>query len=141
MRIVDTYGDAPKGAPLAIFGSFGLLEVAIRDGNAAAHFAAGPGTSVSSDRGRRPHLIMDEIVTHKDTPTVLTEIPRYTARAEPAARALERPRIPPLNIALLLLTLLTTTTAGAYMNGEDVSSCIRYSRSRRCARAFRSRFR
>jgi S-adenosyl-L-methionine hydrolase (adenosine-forming) len=47
MRIFDAYGDAPKGAPLAIFGSFGLLEVAIRDGNAAMHFAAGPGTSVS----------------------------------------------------------------------------------------------
>src|ERR1700723_1992180 len=64
---------------------------------------------------------MDEIVTHKDTPTVLTEIPRYTAPAEPAARALDAPRIPPLNLALLLLTFLTTTTAGAYMNGEDVS--------------------
>jgi S-adenosylmethionine hydrolase len=47
MRLLDAYGDAPKGAPLAIFGSFGLLEVAIRDGNAAAHFAAGPGSSVS----------------------------------------------------------------------------------------------
>ena len=64
---------------------------------------------------------MDEIITHKDTPTVLTEIPRYTAPAEPAARALDRPRIPPLNLALLLLTFLTTTTAGAYMNGEEVS--------------------
>src|ERR1700723_687633 len=64
---------------------------------------------------------MDEIVTHKDTPTVLTEIPRYTAPAEPAARALDAPRIPPLNLALLLLTFLTTTTAGAYMNVEDVS--------------------
>ncbi|HZC46253.1 MAG TPA: SAM-dependent chlorinase/fluorinase [Candidatus Acidoferrum sp.] len=47
MSILDTYGDAPKGDPLAIFGSFGLLEVAIRDGNAAAHFAAGPRTPVS----------------------------------------------------------------------------------------------
>ena len=47
MRLLDAYGDAPKGAPLAIFGSFGLLEVAIRDGNAAIHFAAGPGSSVS----------------------------------------------------------------------------------------------
>src|SRR5579863_3742197 len=64
---------------------------------------------------------MDEIITHKDTPTVLTEIPRYTAPAEPTARALDAPRVPPLNVALLLLTLLTTTTAGAYMNGEDVS--------------------
>jgi S-adenosylmethionine hydrolase len=47
MRLLDAYGDAPKGAPLAIFGSFGLLEVAIRDGNAAMHFAAGTGTLVS----------------------------------------------------------------------------------------------
>jgi membrane-associated protease RseP (regulator of RpoE activity) len=64
---------------------------------------------------------MDEIITHKDNPTVLTEIPRYSAPVEPAAPALDRPRIPPLNIVLLLLTFLTTTTAGAYMNGEDVS--------------------
>src|ERR1700722_10297422 len=35
MRLFDAYGDAPKGVPLAIFGSFSLLEVAIRDGNAA----------------------------------------------------------------------------------------------------------
>jgi S-adenosylmethionine hydrolase len=47
VRILDTYADAPKGAPLATFGSFGLLEVAVRDGNAAAHFGAGPGSSVS----------------------------------------------------------------------------------------------
>ncbi len=64
---------------------------------------------------------MDEIVTHKDTPTVLTDIPRYSAPPEPADRALDRPRIPPLNIVLLLLTFLTTSTAGAYMNGEEVS--------------------
>jgi hypothetical protein len=47
MRLLDAYGDAPKGVPLAIFGSFGLLEVAIRDGNAAMHFAAGPASPVS----------------------------------------------------------------------------------------------
>ena len=47
MRILDAYGDAPRGAPLALFGSAGLLEVAVRDGNAATHFAAGPGTSLS----------------------------------------------------------------------------------------------
>ncbi len=47
MPILDAYGDAPKGVPLAIFGSFSLLEVAVRDGNAAAHFAAGPGSSLS----------------------------------------------------------------------------------------------
>ena len=47
MRILDAYGDAPRGAPLALFGSGGLLEVAVRDGNAATHFAAGPGTLLS----------------------------------------------------------------------------------------------
>ena len=47
MGILDTYGDAPEGASLAIFGSFNLLEIAIRNGNAAAKFAAGPGTPVS----------------------------------------------------------------------------------------------
>jgi S-adenosylmethionine hydrolase len=47
MRLLDAYADAPEGVPLAIFGSFGLLEVAIRDGNAAMHFAAGPGSPVS----------------------------------------------------------------------------------------------
>ncbi len=47
VRIHNAYADAPKGAPLATFGSFDLLEVAVRDGNAAAHFAAGPGSSVS----------------------------------------------------------------------------------------------
>jgi S-adenosyl-L-methionine hydrolase (adenosine-forming) len=47
MLILDAYGDAPKGVPLAIFGSFGLLEIAVRDGNAAAHFAAATGSSIS----------------------------------------------------------------------------------------------
>lgn len=47
MRLLETYGDAPKGAPLAIFGSSGLLEVAVRDGNAAARFAAACGSPVS----------------------------------------------------------------------------------------------
>jgi hypothetical protein len=45
--IVAAYAAVPKGAPLAIFGSFGLLEVAVRDGNAAAHFGAAPGSSLS----------------------------------------------------------------------------------------------
>jgi S-adenosyl-L-methionine hydrolase (adenosine-forming) len=46
IRLLDTYSLAPKGAPLATFGSFNLLELAIRDGNAANHFRAGPGTKV-----------------------------------------------------------------------------------------------
>lgn len=52
MQIVDAYGRARKGAPLAIFSSFGLLEVAVREGNAASRFAASAGTPVSLRAGR-----------------------------------------------------------------------------------------
>lgn len=41
-----TYGDVRKGAPLALFGSFELLEMAVREGNAAETLAAGPGTEI-----------------------------------------------------------------------------------------------
>jgi S-adenosylmethionine hydrolase len=41
-----TYGDVPKGAPLALFGSFEMLEIAVREGNAAETLAAGPGTEI-----------------------------------------------------------------------------------------------
>jgi S-adenosyl-L-methionine hydrolase (adenosine-forming) len=47
MEIREAYGDARKGAPLATFGSFELLEVAVRDGSAAKRFAAGPGAVVT----------------------------------------------------------------------------------------------
>lgn len=46
MGIVSAYGDAPPGAPLAVFGSFDLLEIAVREGSAAASFGAGEGTPV-----------------------------------------------------------------------------------------------
>ncbi len=46
LPVCATYGDAPKGAPLATFGSFGLLEIAIRNGSAAARYAAQPGMPV-----------------------------------------------------------------------------------------------
>ncbi len=41
-----TYAEAPPGAPLAMFGSFDLLEIAVRDGNAASHFQAKQGSPV-----------------------------------------------------------------------------------------------
>jgi S-adenosyl-L-methionine hydrolase (adenosine-forming) len=41
-----TYGDVPKNAPLALFGSFEMLEVAVREGNAAEVLAAAPGAEV-----------------------------------------------------------------------------------------------
>ncbi len=47
MEIVQAYGDARKGVPLATFGSFELLEIAVRDGSAAQQFAAGPGAMVT----------------------------------------------------------------------------------------------
>jgi hypothetical protein len=43
----QTYGDVRAGVSLAIFGSYGMLEVAVRDGNASDFFAAGAGTSVT----------------------------------------------------------------------------------------------
>jgi S-adenosyl-L-methionine hydrolase (adenosine-forming) len=46
IEIRKAYGDAPTGAPLATFGSFDLLEVAIRNGSAAEYFAAGTGAPV-----------------------------------------------------------------------------------------------
>ena len=53
MEIVQAYGDARKGVPLATFGSFELLEIAVRDGSAAQRFAAEPGTVVTVRPQRR----------------------------------------------------------------------------------------
>jgi S-adenosylmethionine hydrolase len=53
VEIREAYGDARKGAPLATFGSFELLEVAVRDGSAAKRFAAGPGAVVTIRPFRR----------------------------------------------------------------------------------------
>jgi S-adenosylmethionine hydrolase len=47
IEIRKAYGDAPVRAPLATFGSFDMLEVAVRDGNAADYFAAAAGVSVT----------------------------------------------------------------------------------------------
>jgi S-adenosylmethionine hydrolase len=49
--IRETYGDARKGDPLAMFGSFDLLEVAVREGTAAEYFRAGPGARVTLTAG------------------------------------------------------------------------------------------
>jgi S-adenosylmethionine hydrolase len=53
MEILEAYGDARKGVPLATFGSFELLEIAVRDGSAARRFAAGPGAMVTVRPPRR----------------------------------------------------------------------------------------
>jgi S-adenosyl-L-methionine hydrolase (adenosine-forming) len=41
------YGDAQPGAPLALFGSFGTVEIACRDASAASHFGVGAGAAVT----------------------------------------------------------------------------------------------
>ncbi|MHB8382842.1 MAG: site-2 protease family protein [Candidatus Binataceae bacterium] len=71
---------------------------------------------------------MDDAAAHKDAPSVLTEIPRYAIGPAPASGAdPDAPRtmlpdgIPPLNRALFALTLLTTTMAGAYVAGANLS--------------------
>jgi S-adenosyl-L-methionine hydrolase (adenosine-forming) len=46
LALYEAYAEAPQSAPLAIFGSFDLLEIAVRDGNAAKHFNAGLGVPV-----------------------------------------------------------------------------------------------
>lgn len=51
---VSSYAAVDPGTPLAIAGSWGQLEVAVRNGNAAQYFSAGVGTvvRVSRDSGR-----------------------------------------------------------------------------------------
>jgi S-adenosylmethionine hydrolase len=45
-RIRRTYSDAAAGELLAMIGSFGMLEIAVRQGDAARTLGAGPGTPV-----------------------------------------------------------------------------------------------
>ena len=46
MPVLGAYGEAREGATLATFGSFELLEIAVRDGNAAARFGSGAAVVV-----------------------------------------------------------------------------------------------
>jgi len=46
IAVSRSYGDVQKGAPTALFGSFEMLEIAVREGNAAALLAAGPGSHI-----------------------------------------------------------------------------------------------
>ncbi len=57
IEILQAYGDARKGVPLATFGSFELLEIAVRDGSAAQRFAAGPGAMVTVRPLRRKSVM------------------------------------------------------------------------------------
>lgn len=44
---VAAYAAVPEGTALAIIGSWGVVEIAVRNGNAAQTFSAGPGTPVT----------------------------------------------------------------------------------------------
>ena len=46
LPFVPTYGMVPEGAPLALVGSHGYLEIATRRGDAASEFGLGSGTPV-----------------------------------------------------------------------------------------------
>jgi membrane-associated protease RseP (regulator of RpoE activity) len=67
---------------------------------------------------------MDNLSVYSDGSPVLTDIPRFEHQLEPAIEYESRARPPirlyPLNVALFLLTLLTTTMAGAYSAGAPV---------------------
>ena len=52
MPLVGTYGDLPSGGAGALVGSHGRLEVAIREGNAAARLRARRGAAVRLSRSR-----------------------------------------------------------------------------------------
>jgi len=45
--LYETYGDAPEGGLLALFGSFRMLEIAVREGRAADRLAVGSGATVT----------------------------------------------------------------------------------------------
>ena len=51
LAIVRTYGEAAPGQPLAYTGSSGMLEIAIRNGNASKELSVGEGDAVELCRG------------------------------------------------------------------------------------------
>jgi S-adenosyl-L-methionine hydrolase (adenosine-forming) len=53
VRLFPTYGEAPPGALLALVNSFGVVEVAWREGNAAQLLQLGRGAEVSVAAGSR----------------------------------------------------------------------------------------
>src|SRR5216684_2587787 len=67
---------------------------------------------------------MDDSTARTDVSPVLTDMPRYEGPATTTPShtpARQQFKLPKVNVALFLLTLLTTTMAGAYMAGADVS--------------------
>jgi S-adenosylmethionine hydrolase len=58
-EIVSTYSSATSGGLVAVIGSGGSIEIALRDGNAANHLGAGRGTRV---RLYRPPLTQHSLL-------------------------------------------------------------------------------
>jgi S-adenosylmethionine hydrolase len=50
--LADTYGEVPKGELVALVGSFGTLEIAVREGSAAARLGVGRGEPVRAHEAR-----------------------------------------------------------------------------------------
>ncbi len=74
--------------------------------------------SIESPEKKEP---LHEYVARVGGSPVLSDIPRYSQPGTTTARAARAVGIPTVNAALFLLTLLTTTMAGAYMAGADLS--------------------
>jgi hypothetical protein len=51
----DTYCDVAPGEALAVFGSYNLLELAVREGSAAERTGVGEGAEIRVERPRIPH--------------------------------------------------------------------------------------
>ncbi len=68
---------------------------------------------------------MENSSAPREIDPIVTDIPRFTSAAEPlrsyATPAVAPFRVPRLNLVLFILTLLTTTAAGAYTAGADLS--------------------
>jgi membrane-associated protease RseP (regulator of RpoE activity) len=75
---------------------------------------------VNSEFPEKDPAVRESAPAGEASPAVLTDLPRY-APVQPAPLKPERRRIPALNAVLFLLTLLTTTMAGAYMEGAAFS--------------------
>jgi S-adenosylmethionine hydrolase len=50
--VADTYGEVPRGELVALLGSFGTLEIAVREGSAAERLGVGRGEPVSAREAR-----------------------------------------------------------------------------------------
>ena len=76
---------------------------------------------MSTESTERKEPLNDYVAPLSAGSPVLSDIPRYSQPNAPTTMAALPARIPFVNMALFVLTLLTTTMAGAYMAGADLS--------------------